>query len=318
MIEHPAPSLKKTANSAPLEWLRQLDLLLRGEATKLSALQRGRIELPENGISLVVLALGLFYGACMGTFAIFNKGELVGALLQMCATMAKVPALFFSTLLVTFPSLYVFNALVGSRLTLASVWRLMIAMLAVMMAILASLGPIVAFFSISTTNYPFMLILNVVVFGLAGFLGLKFLLHTLHRLSIVLQDAKVETQPIEVPENVAASTCSTPEIDVEQVTPAQNIKELLPAVDSQPAPKPKAARKEGALDRMDDRMLGSDVKTVFYLWIIVFGLVGAQMSWLLRPFISAPDRPFVLFSARESNFYAAVWGALQHVMGLSY
>lgn len=312
MIEHPVPSAQKPAVSAPVEWLRQLDLLLRGEATKLSALQRGRIELPENGISLVVLALGLFYGACMGTFAIFNKGEIVGALLQMCATMAKVPALFFSTLLVTFPSLYVFNALVGSRLTLASVWRLMIAMLAVMMAILASLGPIVAFFSISTTNYPFMLILNVIVFGLAGFLGLKFLLHTLHRLSIVLEDAKTEVQPIVEPEIVAASTCSA--LDVEQITPAQNLKELLPAIESVPRPK---ARKEGALDRVDDRMLGSDVKTVFYLWIVVFGLVGAQMSWLLRPFISAPDKPFVLFSARESNFYAAVWDALQHVMGIS-
>ncbi len=314
MIEHPVPTAQKPAVSAPIEWLRQLDLLLRGEATKLSALQRGRIELPENGISLVVLALGLFYGACMGTFAIFNKGELVGALLQMCATMAKVPALFFSTLLVTFPSLYVFNALVGSRLTLASVWRLMIAMLAVMMAILASLGPIVAFFSISTTNYPFMLILNVVVFGLAGFLGLKFLLHTLHRLSIVLEDAKVEVQPVVEPENVPASTCSAPEIDVEQITPAQNLKQLLPTIDSVPKLK---ARKDGALDRVDDRMLGSDVKTVFYLWIVVFGLVGAQMSWLLRPFISAPDKPFILFSARESNFYAAVWDALQNVMGIS-
>ena len=314
MIEHPVPTAQKPAVSAPIEWLRQLDLLLRGEATKLSALQRGRIELPENGISLVVLALGLFYGACMGTFAIFNKGELLGALLQMCATMAKVPALFFATLLVTFPSLYVFNALVGSRLTLASVWRLMIAMLAVMMAILASLGPIVAFFSISTTNYPFMLILNVIVFGLAGFLGLKFLLHTLHRLSIVLEDAKVETQPIVEPENVPASTCSA--LDVEQITPAHDIKPLLPTIDSQPRPKAKV-RKDGALDHVDDRMLGSDVKTVFYLWIVVFGLVGAQMSWLLRPFISAPDKPFILFSARESNFYAAVWGALQHVMGLS-
>lgn len=303
MIEHPVPTAPKPAVSAPIEWLRQLDLLLRGEATKLSALQRGRIELPENGISLVVLALGLFYGACMGTFAIFNKGEIVGALLQMCATMAKVPALFFSTLLVTFPSLYVFNALVGSRLTLASVWRLMIAMLAVMMAILASLGPIVAFFSISTTNYPFMLILNVLVFGLAGFLGLKFLLHTLHRLSIVLEDAKAEVKPIPTPENVPASTCSTLEVD-----------NFVPTVEAAP----KTVRKDGALDRVDDRMLGSDVKTVFYLWIVVFGLVGAQMSWLLRPFISAPDKPFVLFSARESNFYAAVWDALQHVMGLSY
>ena len=36
--------------------------------------------------------------------------------MQWLATTLKVPALLFLTLAVTFPSLYVFNALVGSRL----------------------------------------------------------------------------------------------------------------------------------------------------------------------------------------------------------
>lgn len=103
MIE-PMKTLDTRAQSAPLDWLRQLDRLLRGEATKLSALKQGHIELPENGLSLVILALGLFYGACMGMFAVFNKGHLAQALLQVVSTMAKVPMLFFATLLVTFPS----------------------------------------------------------------------------------------------------------------------------------------------------------------------------------------------------------------------
>ena len=98
--------------------------------------------------------------------------------------MLKVPALFFLTLIVTLPSLYVFNALVGSRLTLSTVIRLLVAALGVMLAVLASLGPIVAFFSVSTTSYPFMVLLNVVVFAASGFLGLAFLLQTLHRLSL--------------------------------------------------------------------------------------------------------------------------------------
>ena len=99
--------------------------------------------------------------------------------------MVKVPALFFLTLVVTFPSLYVFNALVGSRLALGSVLRLLVAALAVMVAVLSSLGPIVAFFSVSTTSYPFMVLLNVVVFGVSGVLGLIFLLQTLQRSSLL-------------------------------------------------------------------------------------------------------------------------------------
>jgi hypothetical protein len=39
--------------------------------------------------------------------------------MQIPASMLKVPALFLLTLIVTLPSLYVFNALVGSRLTMA-------------------------------------------------------------------------------------------------------------------------------------------------------------------------------------------------------
>ena len=48
-----------------------------------------------------------------------------------------------------------------------------------MATVLASLGPIVAFFSLSTTSYPFMLLFNVAVFSVSGVLGLTFLLQTL-------------------------------------------------------------------------------------------------------------------------------------------
>lgn len=244
---------------------KDLDRLLRGDATRLPALRRGHIEIEAARLPTLIIGLGVLYGACMGCFALANK-PFGAAMLQTVAAMGKVPLLFGATLVVTFPSLYVLNALVGSRLTLGSVWRLLVSSMAVMMAVLASLGPIIAFFSLSTTNYPFMLLLNVVVFALSGFLGLKFLLHTLHRLTVVLYDNTL----IDLEED-------------ESVNPT-----------------------DGALDKVSPHAMARNVRQIFGFWVVVFGLVGMQMSWVLRPFISSPDKPFILFSPRESNFYAAV------------
>lgn len=273
-------------------WMSQLDRLLRGEATKLSSLRRGVIDVSPEGMSLIILALGALYGLCMGSYALFQtKGP---SWLQLLATVGKVPLLFLLTIIVTFPSLYVFNALVGSRLTLSAVLRLIIATVAVMLAILASFGPIIAFFSVSTTSYPFMLLLNVVVFALSGFLGLKFLLGTLHRLSLVQNETLEEQARPEIARASAAQTA--------------------PAIPNWNAPIAQSpAELEGALDKMDKHLLSRKVTTVFYLWIFVFGLVGAQMSWVLRPFLGHPDKPFMLFAGRESNFFEAVWSLIGHL-----
>jgi hypothetical protein len=249
----------------------ELDRILRGELTQVSSLERGGIEISPGRLSVINVVLAMVYGICMGTFALFRMKDPHGW--QVLASMVKVPLLFYLTLLVTLPSLYVFNALVGSRLTLATVVRLLVASLGVMVAVLASLGPIVAFFSVSTTSYPFMLLFNVVVCGVSGALGLLFLLQTLHRLSIA------DSQAIET----AGGGGSEP------------------------------AELAGALDPVANRVLGKHVKMVFQVWVIVFALVGAQMGWVLRPFIGNPDLPFVWFRGRESNFFQAVFRTFQNL-----
>ena len=281
---------------------KDLDRLLRGEATRLGALKSGHIEIDQAKLPWIIIGMGVLYGACMGSFALANAPDKTVALLQTLSSMGKVPILFFATLLVTFPSLYVFNALVGSRLTLVSVWRLLISALAVMMTILSSLGPIVAFFSISTTNYPFMLLLNVAVFGLSGFLGLKFLLGTLQRLTLVLYEpVALAPSPTVVSNPVSAPPQSSVDLDEVLATFA--------ATDES---------KQGALDRIEARAMAANVKQVFGLWMIAFGLVGSQMAWVLRPFISDPQRTqFVLFAQRESNFFAAVLDTFLRALGLS-
>jgi len=52
--------------------------------------------------------------------------------------------------------------------------------------------------------------------------------------------------------------------------------------------------------------MGKHVKKVFTCWIIVFSLVGAQMGWVLRPFIGSPNMPFQWFRPRNSSFFEAV------------
>jgi hypothetical protein len=260
------PSTQKSAQPAIKRGFDELDRLLRGEATGPASLRQGAIDVDPIRLSLIVIILSMVSGACLGTFALFSaRGANV---MQVVASMVKVPALFYLTLLVTLPSLYVFNALVGSRLTLAAVVRLLVATLGVIVAVLASLGPIVAFFSVSTTSYPFILLFNVVVFSVSGFLGMLFLLQTLHRLSV-------------------AQSPSAPDAAV--------------------PPGDRVSSPTGALDRVDDQVLSRHVRTIFRVWIVVFGLVGAQMGWVLRPFVGNPTLPFTWFRGRESNFFQAVF-----------
>ena len=209
---------------------------------------------------------------------------------QMLASTVKLPALFLLTLLVTFPSLYVFNALVGSRLTPISLGRLLTAAVGVMLAVLASFGTIVAFFSFTTTSYPFMVLLNVIACSVGGALGLKFLLQTLHRLTMAMIPPAPLPQPSAPPP--LPSTDALPEAKLV----------------SRPA-------KPGALDMPEGHVLGSNVKLIFRIWIIVFALVGAQMSWVLRPFIGNPAQPFSLFRPKGSNFFEAVFGVIRNLLG---
>lgn len=45
---------------------------------------------------------------------------------------------------------------------------------------------------------------------------------------------------------------------------------------------------------------------VLKAWLLLYGLVGSQLGWTLRPFFGYPDQPFTLFREMESNFYIQV------------
>jgi len=66
-----------------------------------------------------------------------------------------------------------------------------------------------------------------------------------------------------------------------------------------------AAGKEGASGR----------RNVVRLWIVLYGFVGSQMAWTLRPFIGAPSMKFELFRQLGGNFYTNILASLGEMLG---
>ena len=241
--------------TAILTYAGEIDGALRGEYTSRRVLRTGVISYSARRLALASLGLGMLYGLCMGSYAVFRGAEAPG--LQVLASTLKVPMLFLLTLGVTFPSLYVFSALAGSRLTARGTLRLLVIAITVNLAVLAGFGPVVAFFTSCTESYPFIKLLNVAMFGVAGVISLVFLRRSL-----------------------------TPVFEAEG-----SVRE------------PEGEEEEGPIGsvRSDRR-----AKRIFLVWLFVYGVVGAQMGWVLRPFIGTPSRPFEWFRDRESNFFENV------------
>ena len=45
-------------------------------------------------------------------------------------------------------------------------------------------------------------------------------------------------------------------------------------------------------------------------WIVIYAIVGAQMGWILRPFVGSPGLEFEWFREREGNFFLAFFRAI--------
>lgn len=246
-----------------LEGIRQVDRLLRGSYTKREDLAAGKLQVPVRTLVVAGLVLGALYGVFMGLYAVLRPGS--PSFGQLVATTFKVPLLFLLTLLVTFPSLYVFSALSGSRLGTQDTLKLLLAAVAVDTAVLASFGPVTGFFTLSTDSYAFMIVLNVGMFTIAGGVGLLFLWRALVHLFRSMDEPGEEKTPEEA-----------------------------------------AGGRHHASNRP---------RMVLGIWTAIYALVGAQMGWILRPFIGSPDLPFEIFRHREGSFFRGFFSALGRLLG---
>ncbi len=56
-------------------------------------------------------------------------------------------------------------------------------------------------------------------------------------------------------------------------------------------------------------------RTIFILWIVLYGFVGSQMAWTLRPFMGVPDEPFQVVRQTGGNFYTNILYSVGDLFG---
>jgi hypothetical protein len=166
------------------------------------------------------------------------------------------------------------------------------------LALLASFGPVTGFFTLSTSSYAFMKVLNVIFFTISGVVGLIFLRRALDSV-FVGEYSRTGDLP-------ALKDSPRPDADLSNGVDQSGDEDEFSVKDSTPPPVPGSSRQILPRPMPADRT----PRMVFAAWFVMYAVVGAQMGWVLRPFIGSPDLPFELFRERQSSFFAAFFSAL--------
>jgi hypothetical protein len=127
---------------------------------------RSRAKLESKIASLLVASSFFFsiYGAIVGSY---------GGGLQIISSAIKLPALYLLTLLICLPTLYFFDILFGSKLGFKQYVTMALTAVAVISVLLFSFAPVILFFLISVREYNFFLLLNVLIMGITGGVGVR-------------------------------------------------------------------------------------------------------------------------------------------------
>lgn len=157
--------------------------LLRDRSAFLEEIRSG-VKLDAKNTALIICSSLFFavYGAIIGSSH---------SLAQAASSAVKLPALYLITLIICFPTLYFFNVLFGSKKTFGQHFAMLLTAVSVISVLLFSFAPITLFFLISSSNYQFYKLLNVAVFSITGFIGIKFLYQGMRSM------AKEDTEGVE-------------------------------------------------------------------------------------------------------------------------
>jgi hypothetical protein len=240
------------------------------------------------------------YGAVLGA----SNGWL-----QALVSTVKLPLLFLATLAICLPTLYLFNLVFGARLSVLQACALIMVAMTVTAVLTLAFAPISLFFLITAGSYEFFKLLNVAILALTALIGLRFLtsgMRALNKQVVVesmLANQVVVTADVSQRELVsatvggAANPAAQPPTNGDARTARQN----------QNAAKAKAPQ-PAAGDRPASMLL-------LYIWILLFGFVGTQLAWTLRPFFGDPGKPFALFRDIDGTFYGDILSTLGSLLG---
>ena len=156
-------------------WLAHIDGILR-RAAWVTASSDVRRVLARLALQLVLF--GLLYGVAMGSYrAVFAQPQW---LLQIVYSAAKVPLLLSATFVISLPSFYVVNALLGLRSDFTSALRSLVAAQAGLAIVLASLAPFTLLWYATSTAHNLALLFNGLMFAIASFAA-QWLVRTYYR-----------------------------------------------------------------------------------------------------------------------------------------
>jgi len=236
------PNSGSGSTGAVSDFLKLLDELLRRRETFFEEIFNGqRVWVRIRWFLVALVLLAGFYGGTMGAMGF--TAELQRGVLQALTSAIKVPALFLLSLGICLPVLYIVLVLMGARLSFGQTLALILLALALNSVLLASCAPIVLFFTVTGSDYHFIKLLHVAVFGFSGFWAMKALWQGL------------------------SAMCEKSDLYPRRAV------------------------------------------SILKVWILVFGFVGTQMAWSLRPFVGSPGLRYTLLREQTSNFYAAVWAS---------
>ena len=253
-------------------------------------------------LASTVLALAI-YGAVLGSFH---------SALMALTSAVKLPLLFLATLAICLPTLYLFNLVFGARLSVRQSLALVMVALTVTAMLALAFAPISLFFLITAPDYSFFKLLNVAILSLSALVGLRFMTDGMKVLNQhgLLAPAPapapaVEKAPEREPAAVGAGGNGAAAIQpppVPQNVP-QNIQVPL-GYTLQPIHRPAPVRPAGQ---------NPPSMALLYIWILLFGFVGTQLAWTLRPFFGSPGMKFSLYRQIDGNFYAEIFKTIAHL-----
>jgi hypothetical protein len=245
------------------------------------------------------LTLQLLYSSAL---SLFLYGAVMGAshsAAQALSSAIKLPLLFLATLAICLPTLYLFNLLFGARLSVMQAVALIMVSITVTAVLTLAFAPISLFFLISAHSYYFIKLLNVAILFLTAIVGLRFLTSGMAYLNdhqeLTLVEEEILEVRVEQPALVGAA-------EPNGATSTSSLPAAPPVPVATRAAQPAVAGRPTSM-------------TLLYIWIALFGFVGTQLAWTLRPFFGDPGRGFSVFRHISGTFYADILHTIGRLLG---
>ena len=119
---------------------------------------------------LIICVFGFIYGLVMGSYH---------SLIQALVAGVKVMFLFISSLIICFPSFYIIQQILGSKMSFKQMIIIVLSGFVLAATITLSFVPIVIFFLLTGNNYHFLQLLHVGIFIFAGIFGVRLIIDAL-------------------------------------------------------------------------------------------------------------------------------------------